>query len=135
MTDSIRAWQPIVPGVREVLHASFEDHAYPMHAHEDWTVLLIDSGAVSYDLDRARHLALPDAVTVLPPEVPHDGRSATRGRGFRKRVLYLESQWLPKSAPSAAAAHPTFADAGAPGRAGAIFRRLSASPTTASAVG
>ncbi|MDP3949019.1 AraC family transcriptional regulator [Microbacterium sp.] len=111
MTDSIRAWQPAVPGVREVLHASFEDHAYPMHAHDDWTVLLIDSGAVSYDLDRARHLALPNAVTVLPPGVPHDGRSATRGRGFRKRVLYLESQWLPKSAPSAAAAHPTFADA------------------------
>jgi AraC-like DNA-binding protein len=110
MTDSIRAWHPAVPGMREVLHASFQDHAYPMHAHDDWTVLLIDSGAVSYDLDRVRHLALPDAVTVLPPGVPHDGRSATQGRGFRKRVLYLESAWLPESAPSAAAAEPTFDD-------------------------
>lgn len=111
MTDSIRAWHPAVPGLREVLHASFEDHAYPMHAHDDWTVLLIDSGAVSYDLDRVRHLALPDAVTVLPPGVPHDGRSVTEGRGFRKRVLYLETEWLPKSAPAAAAMRPTFDDA------------------------
>jgi len=110
MGDSIRAWHPAVSGLREVLHASFDDHAYPMHAHDDWTVLLIDSGAVSYDLERVRHLALPDAVTVLPPGVPHDGRSATRGRGFRKRVLYLESSWLPRTAPSVAAANPTFDD-------------------------
>lgn len=108
MTDSIRAWHPAVPGLREVLHASFDDHAYPMHAHDDWTVLLIDSGAVAYELDRDRHQALPNAVTVLPPGVPHDGRSATRGVGFRKRVLYFESAWLPASAPSAAAVRPTF---------------------------
>lgn len=90
-----------------MLHASFEDHAYPMHAHDDWTVLLIDRGDVAYALDRGRHHALPDTVTVLPPGVPHDGRSATRGVGFRKRVLYFESGWLPASAPSAAAARPT----------------------------
>ncbi|MDQ0645675.1 helix-turn-helix transcriptional regulator [Microbacterium murale] len=107
MADSIRAWHPSVPGLREVLHASFDDHAYPMHAHDDWAVLLIDSGAVAYELDRGRHHALPDAVTILPPGVPHDGRSATKGAGFRKRVLYFESAWLPESAPSAAAVRPT----------------------------
>jgi AraC-like DNA-binding protein len=124
MTDSIRAWHPAVPGIREVLHATFDDHAYPMHAHDDWTVLLIDSGAVSYDLERAHHLALTDAVTVLPPGVPHDGRSATGGRGFRKRVLYLESSWLPKSAPSAAAVRPTFDDAGTVAAVRAIHQAL-----------
>lgn len=124
MTDSIRAWHPAVPGMREVLHASFDDHAYPMHAHDDWTVLLIDSGAVSYDLERAHHLALPDAVTVLPPGVPHDGRSATRGRGFRKRVLYLESSWLPNSAPSTAAVRPTFDDVGTVEAVRAIHQAL-----------
>lgn len=108
MADSIRAWHPAVPGLREVLHASFEDHAYPMHAHHDWTVLLVDSGAVAYRLDHGRHHALPDAVTVLPPGVPHDGRSATKDVGFRKRVLYFESAWLPDSAQSATATRPTF---------------------------
>jgi len=124
MADSIRAWHPAVPGVREVLHASFEDHAYPMHAHDDWTVLLIDSGAVAYDLGRFHHLAVPDAVTLLPPGVPHDGRSATRGSGFRKRVLYLEADWLPKSAPSAAAVQPTFDDGGIVEAVRAIHRAL-----------
>lgn len=87
MADSVRAWHPEVPLVREVLHATFEHHAYPAHTHGDWTVLLIDDGAVAYELDRAKHHAEPAAITVLPPHVPHDGRSAIDGRPFRKRVI------------------------------------------------
>ena len=59
----IRAWRPAVPGVAEVFHARFTDHAYPMHAHADWTLLIIDSGVVGYDLDRHAHLALAYAHT------------------------------------------------------------------------
>lgn len=97
MVESVRAWRPVVPVVHEVLHATFERHAYPAHTHDSWTVLLIDSGAVRYDLDRVGHVAEPGAVTLLPPHVPHDGRSAVAGRAFRKRVLYLDASWLPGS--------------------------------------
>lgn len=110
MADSVLAWDPGVPSVREVLHATFEHHAYPLHTHDDWTVLLIDEGAVRYELDRAVHDAAPAAVTVLPPHVPHDGRSAVGGRPFRKRVLYLDADWLPDRAAQAAVASPTLAD-------------------------
>ncbi|MGF0115025.1 AraC family transcriptional regulator [Promicromonospora sp. Marseille-Q5078] len=110
MTESVRAWHPDVPLVREVLHATFEQHAYPAHTHDDWTVLLVDDGAVAYELDRAPHDAVPASVTLLPPHVPHDGRSAVRGRPFRKRVLYLDESWLPHDAADAAVAHPTLTD-------------------------
>lgn len=109
MTESVRAWRPDVPGVREVLHATFREHAYPAHAHDAWTVLLIDEGAVIYGLDREPHVAEPSTVTLLPPGVPHDGRSARAGRSFRKRVLYLESDWLPPTAIGAAVDRPTVA--------------------------
>jgi AraC-like DNA-binding protein len=85
----VRAWRPAVPGVAEVFHARFTDHVYPTHTHGAWTLLLVDAGAVTYDLDRHRHAALDSLVTLLPPHVPHDGRAATPA-GFRKRVLYLE---------------------------------------------
>lgn len=85
----IRAWRPAVPGVTEVLHARFSEHAYPMHTHDAWTVLLVDAGMVRYDLERHEHGVRRSLVTVLPPYVAHDGRSATPG-GFRKRVLYLD---------------------------------------------
>lgn len=113
MADQIRAWHPDVPLVQEVLHARFEHHAYPTHTHESWTVLLVDDGAVTYDLDRHDHLATPSALTLLPPQVPHDGRSALAEKGFRKRVLYLEPEWLPATAIDAATDSPTLRGADA----------------------
>ncbi|MFI2705368.1 AraC family transcriptional regulator [Cellulosimicrobium composti] len=110
MADSVRAWRPEVPLVREVLHATFERHAYPAHTHDAWTVLLVDDGAVTYALDRAPHDAVPATLTLLPPHVPHDGRSAVRGRPFRKRVLYLDPAWLPAPAADAAVAEPLLRD-------------------------
>lgn len=106
MTETVRAWRPEVPLLQEVLHARFEHHVYPAHTHDSWSVLLIDDGAVSYDLDRHAHEAVPAAVTLLPPHVPHDGRTAVPGDPFRKRVLYLDPEWLPAHAADAAARHP-----------------------------
>ncbi|CAM5331731.1 hypothetical protein SALBM217S_00346 [Streptomyces griseoloalbus] len=48
----VSAWRPSVPGVVEVFHARFTEYAYPMHVHDAWTLLIVDSGAVRYDLDR-----------------------------------------------------------------------------------
>ncbi|GAA1901777.1 helix-turn-helix transcriptional regulator [Lapillicoccus jejuensis] len=110
--DVVRAWRPAaVPGVTEVLHARFVRHAYPAHTHAAWTLLLVDTGGVLYDLERAHHDADRRAVTLLPPGVPHDGRAAT-GDGFRKRVVYLEDGWLPRAALGVAVRRPALADRG-----------------------
>ncbi|PRY16823.1 helix-turn-helix transcriptional regulator [Kineococcus rhizosphaerae] len=91
--DSVRSWRPGLAGVAEVLHARFVEHAYPLHTHDTWTLLLVEDGAVHYDLDRRGH-DTSTLVTLLPPHVPHDGRAATT-TGFRKKVLYLEEDALP----------------------------------------
>jgi AraC-like DNA-binding protein len=49
----VEAWAPRVPGIREVFHAHLVDYAYPPHCHETWAVLIVDSGAIRYDLDPA----------------------------------------------------------------------------------
>ena len=36
----------------QMLHARFVAHAYPPHAHDTWTVFIVDDGAIRYDLDR-----------------------------------------------------------------------------------
>jgi AraC-like DNA-binding protein len=106
---SIRAWRPPVPGVDEVLHARFTDHAYPSHTHDSWTLLVVDTGAVRYGLDRSEHGALRHLVTLLPPHVPHDGRTVHRD-GFRKRVAYLAPDTLDAARIGAAVDHPGWAD-------------------------
>ena len=89
--DTVRAWKPPVPGVREVLHARHVEHAYPIHTHDVWTLLLVDEGAIRYTLDRRAQGAEPTMVSILPPHVVHDGRPATTD-GYRKRVVYLEPE-------------------------------------------
>lgn len=89
----ISAWRPPVAGVVEVFHAHFTEHAYPMHVHDAWTLLIVDDGAVRYDLDRYERGTPGDTVSLLPPQVPHNGSSATP-HGFRKRVLYLDMTQL-----------------------------------------
>ena len=106
----LTAWRPAVPGVVEVFHARFADHAYPAHTHDAWTLLIVDAGAVRFDLDRHPHGALRSLVTLLPPYVPHDGRAATPS-GFRKRVVYLEPGVLGEDLVGAAVDRPGVADA------------------------
>ncbi|NDL60776.1 helix-turn-helix domain-containing protein [Phytoactinopolyspora mesophila] len=104
------AWRPAVPGIAEVFHAHFVDHIYPVHTHSAWTLLIVDDGAIRFDLDRQQHGTAGSMVTVLPPDVPHDGRSAT-AHGFRKRVLYLEPSVLGSGLVGAAVDSPGFDDA------------------------
>ncbi|MEU3896413.1 AraC family transcriptional regulator [Streptomyces sp. NPDC045251] len=92
-TRTVSAWRPRVPGVVEVFHAHYTEYAYPMHVHDAWTLLIVDDGAVRYDLDRHEHGTPHDTVSLLPPHVPHNGSPATPD-GFRKRVLYLDASRL-----------------------------------------
>ena len=89
----VRAWKPAVPGIHEVFHARFVDHAYPPHTHDTWTVFIVDQGAIRYDLEATHRGAAGTKVTILPPHVVHDGRAAGT-EGFRKRVLYVGTDVL-----------------------------------------
>ncbi|WP_053745643.1 helix-turn-helix transcriptional regulator [Streptomyces sp. NRRL WC-3618] len=106
---TVSAWRPPVPGVLEVFHAHFVEYAYPMHVHDSWTLLIVDDGAVRYDLDRHERGTPHDTVTLLPPHVPHNGSPATPG-GFRKRVLYLDSTHLGDELIGAAVDRPDLRD-------------------------
>lgn len=98
-----------MPGIAEVFHARFVDHAYPSHTHDVWTLLIVDDGAIRFDLDRHHHGVLRPSVTLLPPHVPHDGRSATH-HGFRKRVVHLDTSVLDAELAGAAVDRPTLTD-------------------------
>jgi AraC-like DNA-binding protein len=109
-TDTrVRAWRPGVPGVVEVFHAHMTSHVYPMHTHEAWTLLIVDDGMIRYDLHRHEHGAMHKLVTLLPPEVPHNGRAATSA-GFGKRVVYLDLSALSASLIGQAVDQPVLAD-------------------------
>ena len=107
--QEVRAWRPRVPGVAEALHARFIDHVYPMHTHDTWTLIILDSGGIKYDLDVHEHGSLGQTVTLLPPHVAHSG-SSIRPEGFRKRVLYLDESYLSDALIGRSVDHPVLMD-------------------------
>ncbi|MEV8534315.1 AraC family transcriptional regulator [Streptomyces sp. NPDC051211] len=121
---SVLAWRPELPGITEVFHARFTDHAYPAHVHDTWALMIVDSGRVDFALDRARHGAgLPETVVLLPPGVVHDGRTVTEA-GVRKRVLYLDTSVLPAGLTGAAVDAPLLYDAALRARIHGLHRAL-----------
>lgn len=107
----VRAWRPTVPGIAEVFHGRIVDYRYPPHCHDTWTVLIVDSGAIRYDLDTHRCGAAGDTVAILPPGAVHDGRPADGAvHGFTKRNLYLEADTIPMSLIGAAVDHTNLRD-------------------------
>ncbi len=112
-----------MPGVSEVLHAHFTEHAYPAHVHAQWAVLLVDAGGVDYLLGGARQQAVTRRVTVLPPYVSHDGHAASPG-GFRKRVIYVDERWLPERLTGSALRSPSLVDPALAAAVAALHRSL-----------
>jgi AraC-like DNA-binding protein len=112
-----------VPGISEVLHAEFHEHAYPPHTHDTWTVFVVDDGQIRYDLDRRHRGAGRSTVGVLPPHVVHDGRTAT-SRGYRKRVIYVETSLLSESLIGRAVDQPSIEDVRLRRRLDVLHERL-----------
>jgi AraC-like DNA-binding protein len=106
----VDAWVPTVPGIAEVFHARLVDYAYPPHCHDTWTVLIIDDGAIRYDLGSRHCGAARSTVAVLPPGVIHDGQAAPGIVGFRKRNLYLDAGFLPSELVGPAVDHTAIDD-------------------------
>ncbi|MBQ0830839.1 AraC family transcriptional regulator [Streptomyces tagetis] len=121
--ERVTAWRPRVPGVVEVFHAHYTQYAYPMHVHDAWTLLIVDTGAVRYELDRHQHGTPHDTVSLLPPHVPHNGSAATPD-GFRKRVLYLDASRLGEELIGAAVDGPDLRDPLLRRRVGSVHATL-----------
>jgi len=126
--DHVTAWRPAVAGIAEVFHARFTEHAYPVHTHDAWTLLIVDHGAVRYGLDRREHGTDRSWVSLLPPHVPHDGRPATPA-GFTKRVLYLDRGVLDDALVGRAVDGPTLADPLLRRRVAELHRALAGAET------
>ena len=86
-TETARYWQHgAVPGV-DLLRARYVTHRYRRHAHETFTVGVIESGVEEFDYDGELLRAGPGAVALLNPEVVHTGQAGVPG-GWSYRVLY-----------------------------------------------
>jgi AraC-like DNA-binding protein len=96
--DEAVASQPLAAGERarffvpqsfprlDCLTATFRTHVYADHAHETYTIGIIDAGCETWHARGARHYAGPGDVVFNNPLDVHDG--APHGEGYDYRMTY-----------------------------------------------
>src|SRR6266545_3129474 len=77
------------PGLPEVdlLRARFITHRYARHAHEGYTIGVIESGVEEFDVPGAVLRAGAGALAIINPEVVHTGQAGAP-EGWAYRVTY-----------------------------------------------
>jgi AraC-like DNA-binding protein len=89
--ETARYWpHAAVPGV-DLLRARYVTHRYARHAHETYTIALIEDGVEEFTHGRSLLRAGPGAVALLNPEVVHTGHAGVP-EGWSYRVLYPSAQ-------------------------------------------
>ena len=81
--DRAKFWREIQHGDLEYLHARFVRHTYAPHVHDTYTYGTITKGAEIFHAYGGRHIARPGQVTVLNPDVLHDGMPSEEGYEYR----------------------------------------------------
>jgi AraC-like DNA-binding protein len=88
MSDEVAHYwsHPGVPDV-DLLRARFVTHRYAKHAHEGYTIGLIEYGAEEFDHQGSVECAGQGSVVILNPEVVHTGQAGAP-EGWAYRVMY-----------------------------------------------
>jgi AraC-like DNA-binding protein len=76
------------PGV-ELYRAHIVRHAFEPHTHEAYGLGAIESGVERFRYRGSDHLAPPDSLVLMNPDVLHTGRAETEG-GWRYRMVYVD---------------------------------------------
>ncbi len=85
--EEARYWRhAAVPGV-DLLRATYVTHRYARHAHETYTLALIEDGVEEFRYGGSLLRAGRGAVALLNPEMVHTGQAGVPG-GWSYRVLY-----------------------------------------------
>ncbi|WP_043631342.1 AraC family transcriptional regulator [Desulfovibrio sp. TomC] len=92
---------PICGGIL-ALRARYRTQRFSRHAHEEYALGRIDSGALTFRYRGSQVVAAPGSLSLAQPGVPHDGGPAVP-EGWRYRMFYLPatalSLVLPPGAP------------------------------------
>lgn len=78
------------PGV-ELYRAHIVHHSFEPHTHEAYGLGAIESGVERFRYRGSDHLAPPDSLVLMNPDVLHTGRAETEG-GWRYRMVYVEPE-------------------------------------------
>ena len=73
--------------------AKFTAHVYSRHTHDEYAIGVTEGGVQRFTCRGAARISPPGSFSLINPDEPHDGRSAT-GQGYTYRMMYVEPSAL-----------------------------------------
>lgn len=103
LCDRLTAWRPngVWAGV-ELCHAFYRNHHFPLHAHPDVHVALIESGCYRFRCDGRPQQAEAGDLVILPPDAPHDGGAVDAAGYSYRQILIPLALWTGATAQTGA---------------------------------
>jgi AraC-like DNA-binding protein len=86
-------WRSSVLAGVDFFKATFSNHVYSRHTHSEYAIGVTERGAQVFNCRGAARLAPPSSFSLINPEEPHDGRSAT-GHDYTYRMMYVDPDAL-----------------------------------------
>jgi len=85
--NPVHYWRAVEFGGMEVLRGTYRRHSFARHAHDEFALALVESGAVTFDLEGCTHHATPGCITLINPGEYHTGQAASNA-GWSFRAIY-----------------------------------------------
>ena len=93
--EKIHFWIDPLLGDLELLHAKYLTHSFGRHAHEEFAIGIIYSGAQALTYRRSEQLLMPKgSIAAINPAEIHTGYAANIEDGWTYRMLYPASELL-----------------------------------------
>ena len=92
-TEATAFWRSSLLSGVNFFKAGFAAHVYSRHTHDEYAIAFTERGTATFTCRGAARLALPGSFSLINPDEPHSGRSAT-GRGYTHRTMYVEPSAL-----------------------------------------
>jgi len=124
-SDRAQFKQPAHRGGIELYRAHIVRHAFEPHTHEAYGFGVIDAGVERFRYRGSDHLAPPQSLVLMNPDVLHTGRAETV-HGWRYRMAYVDAALLREVGGEAdwSFAEPVLRHAASTQRAGAALQLL-----------
>lgn len=95
--EQARFWRAQVPGNLELLRATYLNHSFARHTHDEFMIGVIEQGGCAFYYRGATHVAAAGSLVFINPGEAHDG-SGTEAASLTYRALYPEVALLQQAA-------------------------------------
>jgi len=95
-SEQVKFWRDSALNNTEMLRATYVNHSFSRHTHEEYAIGVIDAGVEEFTYQGTTHQAIANSIVIVHPGEVHTGHAGT-AEGWQYRMLYPEVRLLQRA--------------------------------------